>query len=173
MLIATMLRVEAHRARRRTSPRLARGDASRRVRPSHLLDLIENFTLFSEKKSELIKILSQNHQVLSMNAAIQAMLEAETAKGMDAADRNDHPDDMHRAEDGQLPRQRQTNCCPDAVFGKAQGEPRQNRFELTFTSRGARRPDRSETHARRATRATPRCCTTAKMTMRLETVTNN
>src|SRR5205823_9456467 len=41
-----------------------------------LLDLVENFTLFSEHKSGLIKILAQNHQVLGVNNAIASMLEA-------------------------------------------------------------------------------------------------
>jgi type I restriction enzyme R subunit len=44
--------------------------------PSRLLDLIENFTLFSEHKAGLVKILGQNHQVLGVNNAIVAALEA-------------------------------------------------------------------------------------------------
>jgi type I restriction enzyme R subunit len=44
--------------------------------PTRLLDLVENFTLFSEHKSGLIKILAQNHQVLGVNNAIASMLEA-------------------------------------------------------------------------------------------------
>jgi type I restriction enzyme R subunit len=44
--------------------------------PSRLLDLVENFTLFSEHKSGLIKILGQNHQVLGVNNAIASMLNA-------------------------------------------------------------------------------------------------
>jgi type I restriction enzyme, R subunit len=40
-----------------------------------LLDLLENFTLFSEHKTGLIKILGQNHQVLGVNDAIASMLE--------------------------------------------------------------------------------------------------
>jgi type I restriction enzyme R subunit len=42
--------------------------------PARLLDLVENFTLFSEHKSGLIKILGQNHQVLGVNNAIASML---------------------------------------------------------------------------------------------------
>ncbi|PYL06296.1 MAG: deoxyribonuclease HsdR, partial [Verrucomicrobia bacterium] len=44
--------------------------------PTRLLDLVENFTLFSEHKSGLIKILGQNHQVLGVNNAIASMLKA-------------------------------------------------------------------------------------------------
>ena len=47
--------------------------------PVRLLELMENFTLFSEEKSGQIKILAQNHQVLGVNAAIPAMLEARAA----------------------------------------------------------------------------------------------
>jgi type I restriction enzyme R subunit len=41
-----------------------------------LLDLVENFTLFSEHKAGLVKILGQNHQYLGVNNAIASMLEA-------------------------------------------------------------------------------------------------
>ena len=44
--------------------------------PTRLLDLVENFTVFSEHKTGLIKILGQNHQVLGVNNAIASMLEA-------------------------------------------------------------------------------------------------
>ncbi|CAN5783320.1 type I restriction endonuclease subunit R [soil metagenome] len=47
--------------------------------PTRLLDLVENFTLFSEHKSGLIKILAQNHQVLGVNNSIASMLEARKA----------------------------------------------------------------------------------------------
>ncbi|MBK6759155.1 MAG: type I restriction endonuclease subunit R [Ignavibacteria bacterium] len=43
-----------------------------------LLDLVENFTLFSEHKAGLVKILGQNHQFLGVNNAITSMLEART-----------------------------------------------------------------------------------------------
>jgi type I restriction enzyme R subunit len=43
---------------------------------TRLLDLVENFTLFSEHKSGLIKIVGQNHQFLGVNNAIAAMLKA-------------------------------------------------------------------------------------------------
>ena len=40
---------------------------------TRLLDLVENFTLFSEHKAGLAKILGQNHQVLGVNAAIESL----------------------------------------------------------------------------------------------------
>ncbi len=43
---------------------------------TRLLDLAENFTLFSEHKAGLVKILGQNHQFLGVNNAIASMLEA-------------------------------------------------------------------------------------------------
>lgn len=47
--------------------------------PGRLLDLVENFTLFSEHKSGLIKILAQNHQILGVNNTMSSMLEARKA----------------------------------------------------------------------------------------------
>src|SRR6266567_2927458 len=41
-----------------------------------LLDLVENFTVFSEHKAGLVKIIGQNHQFLGVNNAISSMLEA-------------------------------------------------------------------------------------------------
>ncbi len=43
---------------------------------ARLLDLAENFTLFSEHKAGLVKVLGQNHQFLGVNNAIRSMLEA-------------------------------------------------------------------------------------------------
>ncbi|NBO30312.1 MAG: type I restriction endonuclease subunit R, partial [Cyanobacteria bacterium WB6_1B_304] len=43
---------------------------------TRLLDLAENFILFSEHKAGLVKILGQNHQFLGVNNAIASMLEA-------------------------------------------------------------------------------------------------
>ena len=40
---------------------------------ARLLDLVENFTLFSEHKAGLVKIIGQNHQLLRMNNAIASM----------------------------------------------------------------------------------------------------
>jgi type I restriction enzyme R subunit len=66
--------------------RIAREDEPRRVSlevmlrgtcdPTRLLDLVENFTLFSEHKAGLVKIIGQNHQFLGVNNAIASMLEA-------------------------------------------------------------------------------------------------
>ena len=46
---------------------------------ARLLDLVENFTLFSEHKAGLVKIIAQNHQFLGVNSAIAAMLKARAA----------------------------------------------------------------------------------------------
>jgi type I restriction enzyme, R subunit len=43
---------------------------------ARLLDLVENFTLFSEHKAGLVKIIAQNHQFLGVNNAIGSMLVA-------------------------------------------------------------------------------------------------
>jgi type I restriction enzyme, R subunit len=69
--------------------RVEREDEPRRVslevmirgvcEPGRLLDLVENFTLFSEHKSGLIKILAQNHQVLGVNNTMASMLQARRA----------------------------------------------------------------------------------------------
>ena len=66
--------------------RIDREDEPRRVslevmlrgtcEPSRLLDLLENFTLFSEHKAGLVKVLGQNHQFLGVNNAITATLAA-------------------------------------------------------------------------------------------------
>ena len=44
--------------------------------PSRLLDMAENFSLFSEHKSGLTKIIGQNHQFIGVNNAIRAMMKA-------------------------------------------------------------------------------------------------
>jgi type I restriction enzyme R subunit len=44
--------------------------------PTRFLDLVENFTIFSEVGSSQIKILGQNHQFLGVNNAIASMLKA-------------------------------------------------------------------------------------------------
>lgn len=41
--------------------------------PSRLLDIVENFTLFSEQKSGIAKIVGQNHQFLGVNNALAAV----------------------------------------------------------------------------------------------------
>ncbi len=67
--------------------RIEREDEPRRVSlevmvrgtcvPSRLLDLLENFSLFSEHKAGLVKVLGQNHQFLGVNNAIAATLAAQ------------------------------------------------------------------------------------------------
>ena len=46
------------------------------VSTARLLDLVENFTLFSEHKAVLVKIIGQNHQCLGVSNAIASMLAA-------------------------------------------------------------------------------------------------
>ena len=66
-------RIEREDEPRRVSLEVAlRGTCDR----TRFLDLIENFTLFSEGTSGLIKILAQNHQFLGVNNAIASSLEA-------------------------------------------------------------------------------------------------
>lgn len=43
---------------------------------NRLLDIIENFTLFSETQGKLIKVIAKNHQFLGVNKAIRAFIEA-------------------------------------------------------------------------------------------------
>jgi len=66
--------------------RIEREDEPRRVSlevmlrglcdPARLLDMVENFTLFSEHKQGLTKIIGQNHQFLGVNNTIAATLKA-------------------------------------------------------------------------------------------------
>ena len=66
-------RVEREDEQRRVSLEvMLRGTCDR----PRLLDLVENFTLFSEHKAGLVKILGQNHQFLGVNNSIASMLEA-------------------------------------------------------------------------------------------------
>jgi type I restriction enzyme R subunit len=74
--MAEWKRVEREDERRRVSlDVMIRGVCE----PRRLLDLVENFTLFSEHKSGLIKILAQNHQVLGVNNTMASMLKARDA----------------------------------------------------------------------------------------------
>jgi type I restriction enzyme R subunit len=41
--------------------------------PSRLLDLVENFSLFSEEKVGLVKLVAKNHQYLGVNNALKAV----------------------------------------------------------------------------------------------------
>lgn len=43
---------------------------------NRLLDIVENFTLFSELKAGLAKVIGQNHQFLGVNSAITSMQQA-------------------------------------------------------------------------------------------------
>ena len=66
-------RIERENELRRVSLEvMLRGTCDR----SRLLDLVENFTLFSEHKAGLVKIIGQNHQFLGVNNAIASMLAA-------------------------------------------------------------------------------------------------
>lgn len=49
--------------------------------PVRLLDLVENFTLFSEVKGGLIKVLAKNHQYLGVNNALEALAEIKSNQG--------------------------------------------------------------------------------------------
>lgn len=69
--------------------RIEREDEPRRVSlevmlrgtcaPERLLDIAENFMLFSEHKQGLVKAIAQNHQYLGVNNAIAATLQARKA----------------------------------------------------------------------------------------------
>lgn len=52
---------------------------------TRLLDLVENFTLFSEHKAGLVKIIGQNHQFLGVNNAIAALLRLRQSRRAAAA----------------------------------------------------------------------------------------
>ena len=68
-----MQRIEPEDEPRRVSLEvMLRGTCNRK----RLLDLLENFTLFSEHKAGLVKIIGQNHQLLGGNSAIASMLAA-------------------------------------------------------------------------------------------------
>jgi len=49
--------------------------------PERLLDILENFILFSEAKTGLAKMLAKNHQYLGVNNAIEALKKIEKNKG--------------------------------------------------------------------------------------------
>jgi len=66
-------RIEREDEPRRVSLEVMLRGTCDRVR---LLDLVENFTLFSEHKAGLVKVLGQNHQFLGVNNAVRKMLEA-------------------------------------------------------------------------------------------------
>ncbi len=76
--------------------------------PARLLDLVENFTLFSEHKAGLVKILGQNHQFLGVNNAIASMLEARASWATGAAACSGRPRAAARASRWSSSRRR---CC--------------------------------------------------------------
>jgi len=49
--------------------------------PRRLLDLVENFALFSERKGGLQKLVAMNHQYLGVNAAIEAVRQIRENQG--------------------------------------------------------------------------------------------
>ena len=49
--------------------------------PSRLKDLVENFVGYLERPGGLVKVLAQNHQVLGVNAAIEALQSVQTRSG--------------------------------------------------------------------------------------------
>ena len=48
---------------------------------SRLLDLVENFTLYSDAKGALVKLLAKNHQYLGVNNAIKAVRDIQLNQG--------------------------------------------------------------------------------------------
>ena len=49
--------------------------------PCRLLDLVENFTLYSEAEGETAKLIAKNHQFLGVNNAIEATEKIKTNRG--------------------------------------------------------------------------------------------
>jgi len=49
--------------------------------PERLLDLVENFTLFSEQSARVVKIVGQNHQFLGVNNALHAVEQLKENQG--------------------------------------------------------------------------------------------
>jgi type I restriction enzyme R subunit len=49
--------------------------------PAHLLDIIENFTLFSEASGGIVKLVAKNHQYLGVNNATDALKQIEENRG--------------------------------------------------------------------------------------------
>jgi type I site-specific restriction-modification system R (restriction) subunit len=73
---------ELKRIEREDEPRrvllevMVRGTCDR----TRLLDLVENFTLFSEHKAGLVKIIGLNHQFLGVNNAIAALFRSRQSR---------------------------------------------------------------------------------------------
>ncbi len=49
--------------------------------PGRLKDLVENFVAYLERPGGLVKVLAQNHQVLGVNAAMEALQSVQTREG--------------------------------------------------------------------------------------------
>ncbi|MCX6033632.1 MAG: type I restriction endonuclease subunit R, partial [Chloroflexi bacterium] len=49
--------------------------------PVHLLDIVENFILFTEAQGGLLKLIAKNHQYLGVNNAFQAVIKNREQKG--------------------------------------------------------------------------------------------
>ena len=49
--------------------------------PARLLDIVENFTLFSEASGGIVKLVAKNHQYLGVNNATEALKQIETNRG--------------------------------------------------------------------------------------------
>ena len=109
--------------------RVEREDEPRRVsletmlrgtcEPARLLDIVENFTLFSEKKAGLVKIIGQNHQVLGVNAAIASLLRIRGGDGKGASSPQPSPPEEER----------ERLCSAEAVATSPQPSPCKEREE--------------------------------------------
>ena len=75
-----------------------------------LLDLMENFTLFSEHKAGLVRIIGRNHQFLGVNNAIASMLLAGRAK-------NGAWFPATQAQNRQQRTRWKSNCQPSVIDG--------------------------------------------------------
>ena len=49
--------------------------------PARMLDLVENFTVYTERPGGLIKAVAKNHQYLGVNNAIEAVYDRRTREG--------------------------------------------------------------------------------------------
>jgi type I restriction enzyme R subunit len=49
--------------------------------PSRLLDILENFILYSEESTGIVKFIAKNHQYIGVNNAIESLKNVEINKG--------------------------------------------------------------------------------------------
>ncbi|MCF6312160.1 MAG: HsdR family type I site-specific deoxyribonuclease [Verrucomicrobiales bacterium] len=70
--------------------------------PSRLLDLIENYTLFSENKGEVSKLVARNHQLLGVNGLIESLVRCVglSDSGILGNSANPHPQPLSQRERG-------------------------------------------------------------------------